>query len=279
MPVTAFGDLKLVVSADLGELGQREGPAIPLRWNPLHSLIGWLPWGVLLALALLPPNRTLKLVYIVLVLAAELAVLAFVPEQYGFVQTAFETLALSIAAIWLVAPVLTHCPRWLVFAPLVLLVALVSVLQGLVYGDPLARGLAIESMGRLAIILGVTLSLVLTCSLSLSVVCCRKRVSLPRLGMWLVVWLVVSSAVSVLILSGSGPGLLLEDCSRLGVPLTEPGGGAIWGWAVACAVALPLVLLAPYALLSLVNPFYRERFFAMFNLRPPARMLTPSQPA
>jgi len=88
------------------------------------------------------------------------------------------------------------------------------------------------------------------------------------LGTWLVVWLVVSSAVSALILSGSGPGLLLEDCSRLGVPLPEPSGGAIWGWALACAVALPLLLLAPYALLSLVHPFYRDRFLAMFNLRP-----------
>jgi hypothetical protein len=79
---------------------------------------------------------------------------------------------------------------------------------------------------------------------------------------------VVSSAVSALILSGSGTCLLLEDCSRLGVPLTEPGGGAIWGWALACAVALPLALLAPYALLCRADPFYRERFLAMFNLRP-----------
>ena len=283
MPLTAFGDLKLVVSADLGELGQREGPAIPLRWNPVYSLIGWLPWVVLVTLALLPANRTPRLAYIVLVLAAELAVLGFVPEQYDFVQTAFQTLALSIAAIWLVAPVLVNRRGWLAFATLLLLVVLVAMLQGLVYGSPLAARLAMNFTGRLAIILGATLGLVLTCGLSLSAVCCRRRASLPRLGMWLVIWLIVLSAVITLVLNGSkcyppDAGSLLDACWRLGVPLSYESGWAIWGWALACSVALPLVLLAPYALLSWADPFYRNRFLAIFNLRLSDGTLLPCQP-
>lgn len=273
MPLTAFGDLKLVASADLGELGQREGPAELVRWNPLWSLIGWSPWAVLLGLALLPANRTSKLAYIVLVLAAELALLAVVPEQYDFMHTALQTLALSMAAIWLVAPVLVNRSRWLAFPTLSFLVVLVSVLQGLVYGNPLAGWLVMQLSAHLAIILGTTLGLVLTCGLSLSAVCCRKRTSLPRLGTWLVIWLLVSSAVITLILNGSkgvpfGAGSLLDACSKLGVPANDACGWAIWGWTLACSVALPLLLLAPYALLSWADPFYRDRFLAMFNLRP-----------
>ena len=276
VPLTAFGDLKVVASADLGELGQREGPAIPVRWNALRSLIGWAPWVVLLVLALLPANRTPKLAYIVLVLAAELTLLAFVPDRYDFVHTAFQTLALSIAAIWLVAPVLTRRPRWLAFTIMLLLIVLVAVLQGLVYGDPLAAALAMNFTGRLAIVLGATLGSVLVFGLSLSAVCCRKPASLPRLGTWLVIWLIVASAVITLILNGS-KGVpsnassyagLLDACSRLGVPFNEGSGWAIWGWTLACSVALPLLLLAPYALLSWADPFYRDRFLAMFNLRP-----------
>jgi len=274
VPLTAFGDLKLVASADLGELGQREGPVELVRWNPLWSLIGWSPWSVLLGLALLPANRTPKLAWIVLVLLAELAALALLPERYDFVQTAFEALALSIAAIWLVAPVLVNRSRWLAFPTLSFLVVLVGVLQGLVYGNPLAGWLVLKLSAYLAIILGTTLGLVLTCGLSLSAVCCRRRASLPRLGIWLVIWLIALSAVITLILNGSkgvpsGAGSLLDACSKLGVPATDASGWAIWGWALVCSVALPLVLLTPYALLSWADPFYRKRFFALFKLRPP----------
>jgi hypothetical protein len=282
VPLTAFGDLRVVASADLGELGQREGPAILVRWNALHSLIGWSPWLVLLVLALLPANRTPKLAYLVLVLAAELTLLGFVPEQYDFVHTAFQTLALSIAAIWLVGPVLAPRPRWLAFPILLLMVVLVAVLQGLVYGDPLAAWLAMNFTGRLAIVLGATLSLVLACGLTWSAVCCRKPASLPRLGMWLVIWLVVASTAVALILNGSkgvpsnasSYARLLDACSRLGVPLSDASGWAIWGWALAASVALPLLLLAPYSLLSWADPFYRERFFGMFHLPAPARSLS-----
>jgi len=275
VPLTAFGDLRVVASADLGELGQREGPAIPVRWNALHSLIGWSPWVVLLALALLPANRTPKLAYIVLVLAVELTLLVFVPEQYDFVHTAFQTLALTIAAIWLGAPVLTHRPRWLAFSTLSFLVVLLAVLQGLVYGDPLAAALAMNFTGRLAIVLGATLGFVLVSGLTLSAVCCRRPASLLRLAMWLVIWLLVASAIAALILNGSkgvpsnanSYAALLDACSRLGVPLSDASGWAIWGWALACSVAMPLVLLAPYALLSWADPSYRERFLAMFNLQ------------
>jgi hypothetical protein len=273
VPFTAFGDLKLVATADLGELGQREGPAELVRWKPLWSLIGWSPWAVLLGLALLPANRTPKLAWIVLVLLAELAALVLLPERYDFVQTAFEALALSIPAIWLMAPVLVNRSRWLAFATLVLLVVLVGVLQGLVYGNPLTGWLVMTLTARLAIIMGATLGLVLVCALGLSAACCRRRASLPRLGTWLVIWLIVLSAVITLILNGSkggpsGAGSLLDACSRLGVPATDASGWALWGWALASSVGLPLVLLAPYALLSWTDPFYRERLLAMFNLRP-----------
>ena len=52
MGLHAFGELKIVASCDIGELGPKEGAAILYHWSPLYNVLGMLPWLLVAAVFL-----------------------------------------------------------------------------------------------------------------------------------------------------------------------------------------------------------------------------------
>ena len=56
--MTLAGDLTVVASADLGGLGVKQGPPAFYSWTMPSLMPLALPWLALLALLMLPPNRT-----------------------------------------------------------------------------------------------------------------------------------------------------------------------------------------------------------------------------
>jgi hypothetical protein len=237
--------MKIRVTADLGALGAKAGPAIAYQWSPPSRLPQFLP-GLALLLLLLPKrNRCLQALWIGAPLAVSLAIASALVAMLGMEGEALEGnlgiligLTFGLAAVWLLSPYLKGRSRWRTFLRMLAAMesfALVSFLIGH-YGD--------RESGPAEMLIGVAVfALLLSLVLGLAGWSCRRRFDWPRLLLWLIFWimaalLVVFGVMSVL----EGPGPLLEMATALAI-----------------ATAVSLGLLLPFLLLSFANAFYHER--------------------
>ena len=58
VPFHVLGDLRIVASGELGDLGPAEGQAVSFKWNLLYSLSGLVVWSILVVALLARPNRS-----------------------------------------------------------------------------------------------------------------------------------------------------------------------------------------------------------------------------
>jgi len=211
-----------------------------------------LPWLALLGLLMLKPNRTAQAWWIWLPPAWAVGleaglrpVLEFFPAQgLEMMLEVFNSLALGLAAVWLLSPRLRHRSRFLVFLRMLLTAALMSAFVYAVRQEAAPADLAY---------LGVCV-LVSVAALSLAGRACRRCYRPLRLTLWLLgcnvaVWLVLATPLFVMALLqvgiGPWPGLL---------------GGVLALGAATFATMLPFLILA------FTNRFFRERLKAMLGL-------------
>ncbi|MBM3881262.1 MAG: hypothetical protein FJ387_16315 [Verrucomicrobia bacterium] len=224
-----------------------------------------LPWLAVLLLLLLKPNRSPQAWWVWLPLLGVYALnwvaqglLEFLPSQaFEVFSQIFSALAFGVTGLWLGAPYLGRSSRvaafFLVLGGLGILSGVVFALQGDWSGDG-----ALETSGML-LFMGVCV-LLLSLALTLAALTCRRRYGPLRFSLWLLGylvggWLVVGTPFFlVALLSGGAP---------VGEFLA----------AVLSFATVTFLVVLPFLILWFVNPFYRTRLQALWQLAagaPPA---------
>jgi hypothetical protein len=233
------------VTADLGALGAKEGPAIPHDWSPPSRMPRFLPVLALLLLLLPQRNRCRQALWVSVPLVVELALAPLVmvltdmgAEGDGGNLGILNGMTFGLAAVWLLSPYLkgrTRRRTFLRFLAVMEAFALLSFVCGR-YGG--------RSGGPVEMVIGVAL-FALLCSVVLSLAgwSCRERPGWGRLLLWLIVWIVGGLLALFVVMSVSwGVGSFLEMATAFLV-----------------MAAITFGLLLPFLLLSFTNAFYRQR--------------------
>ncbi len=248
------GELRLVVSSDLGGLGPTRGAPLLYRWGRANLLPEVLPWMAVLGLLLLRPNRDVRAwwvwVPLVTVNAVAGGVLSLAPTELAdqFLEP-FTSLAFGVAAVWLLAPYLGTKSRLVLFFAALLSLGLGSVGTQVLRADWSGGGP--ERFGVL-VLLGVC-AFTLALAICLTSLMCRHRFAGLRVALWSLVWLAVAWT--------------LTTAPVWVVALVVRGGGStqVLGFIAGLTLATFLSLL-PFLLLSFAQPFYRQRLRAFLRV-------------
>ncbi len=248
----------MVASSDLKGLGDTEGPPVVYAWTPPNPLPHLLPWLAMLVLLLLKPNRTAKAWWIWLPLACVAAAEAIVRPRLEFVGSevldyfcmGFNSLALGIAAVWLLAPALGHRLRFLVFLKMLCVTAGVSAFCYLVRSEWDGPALGFVTLVGVCVLVAVI-------GLSLAGVVCRRRYRPLALTLWVALfiaalWLLTAApfAVIVWVSNSNGP----SWSEFLGVVLSLAG--------------LTFGMILPFLVLGFASGLFRERLKGLLHLNP-----------
>ena len=85
VPLTAFGELKVVASADISELGPKESDAAVCEWKWYYGASALALWAVLVAaIVLVKDNRNPQALFVLVPLAVEIAVWSVVQKIIPF---------------------------------------------------------------------------------------------------------------------------------------------------------------------------------------------------
>jgi hypothetical protein len=239
---------------DLGGLGAKDSGAGEFDWKRVNPLPKVLPWALLLALFGLKFNRPSKARLIVIPLALVLfAVLVFQKVTTTF-SSRFEMLgllagamAMGMAMLWLVTPLLHGRSRTLTFLKISIILAGGACLT--YWADASFQIVKFETVG---ILIGLVVGAVMaSLSLSLAGFCCRKPHGPWRYPLCLIGFLLLASVLAFVIIafaSGSFPPLLVM------FPI------------IGVFALLNMAYLLPFLILSASSAFYRERFRALVGM-------------
>ena len=235
----------MVAYADLGGLGNKQGPPISCDWVTPSLIPEFLPWLLILALLLLKPNRCASAWWIFaplvcLALATNVPLLVsrrVLPGQIERFAEWLLTLGFGMAAVWLLSSYLAWRNRLLTFVAIAALSAAACVLS--------QRGAGVEF-----IFFPGMFVLGLTVALTLAGFACRRRYGWLRVTLWALaaVWLYWAVLVGSIVFRRG-------DCP-LQTFLSIVGAEA----------GLTFAALLPFLVLSFLNPFYRERLKGLLHL-------------
>jgi hypothetical protein len=249
----------VVAYADLGGLGNRQGPPISCDWVRPSLIPEFLPWLLILALLLLKPNRCAAAWWIfaplgLLTVATSLPTLLLgrvLPVQFERFAEWLLTLGFGVAAVWLLSGYLAWRNRLLSLVAVAALSAAACVVT--------QHGTGVEFIffpGMFVLGLSVTLTL--------AGFACRRKYGWLRVTLWVMaaVWLYWAVWVgSIVFRRGDCP--LTTFLSIVG---TEAG--------------LTFAALLPFLMLSFLNPLYRERLKGLLHLgqREAPQVIDPTPP-
>jgi hypothetical protein len=273
----AASDLKIRASANLGGLGDTEGPAVIYSYSPASILPQFLPWLAIVALLLLKPNRSGQAWWIFLPLALvagtifvlQTATPSNADGAYEALCQMITALAFGLAAVWLLASYLKQTQRALTMLIMLPTLAIFSLFTYF-----MSVGIQDRWSDILPYLISLPiLSLVLALALTLAGLCCRLKPTLPRLNAWLILWLLLFCFVIMIPFY-----LIAWFASGRQIPLL----GFIVP--VLIATAMCFGVFVPFLILSRCNSLYRERLQTLLHQTSPAETtaamppLPPSSP-
>jgi hypothetical protein len=252
VPVTAFGDLRIVASAGFGERGRLEGSPVLYHWPWHWDLPGLGPW-LLLALAIALPktnrHRHAPLIFVPMVALgflwrqATILTGAAYQMEVGFL---IEFLAVGLALLWLNADELGRCHSVLRFVTSLAILLLGGLTVGASYWGAFSDGTGVPLVFTMIMAVASLISLTLARWSS------HGRYKALRFMVWLAVWstpcAIAGVATQVLMLLTENP---TYDPQAILAEIIVPG------------LVLSLCLYAvnlPYMLLVFSSPFFRQRF-------------------
>jgi len=256
------GPVQVAAVADLGGLGDKEGPRVNYEWVPPSLLPQFVPWIAVLLLLLLPANRRPQAWWVLLPMGVvwliDLVLKFVTPDMLAYandyVALALTSLAFGVAVFWLLAGYLSGLSRPVVFLVATLIISASSILAYLIRSD-WSELVPVTAVFTAALVL---LSLVTALALVLSALMCKRVYRPTRLLAWFVGfllagWLVISSPFVIVFLV---------------VSLTQGGGPPMLEFLLGIAMfaLLTFVVVLPFLLLSFVESHYKERFMALFRL-------------
>jgi hypothetical protein len=270
--LTTAGQLKVVASQDIGELGPKESKAVTYHWKWYYHVSGLLLWVILIVvLVLIKANRNRRAwlilipLLIVNLLWSMLRQLLHVPSAQGeMFGMMVNSLAVGVAVLWLVGDKIGNRSRLVTF-----LLALV-IMAGVGVGGGVSYGMADFSEQTLSVLmlLGVLVFSTLL-GFVLSGWRCRKRYSGVVFTLWLAIWVTAAAMASMLVLFTSAFIIQGVSISTFKVLMVACMVGLICGL---CAYIINL----PYMILGLRSAFFRERFYACLRLKSMAALAEPA---
>ncbi len=258
-----FGELRIVPSAEIGDLGPQEGTPAIYQWRWYYSVPG-LALGVILlgAIVLIRANRHPRALLILLPLLIinllwfALAWLLHFPSsarmQFGPIIVSYTA---AIAMLWLCAHKLGNRNRFVTF---LLAFALTGGLCAVGVASCLGWGFPREAMAGLVVL--TVMVLVGLLAFALAGCCCRNHYGPVRFMLYLALWAVVICVAVTLSVYATVFLLQQAPVAISTVLLVAVIGGSVIG---ACIYAINL----PYMVLALRSPFFRERFYACLRLK------------
>ena len=247
----------MVASNDLHGLGRNDGPPATYAWTRPSVFPYLLPWLAVLGLLMLRSNWTVQAWWIWLPLAWVVGleeglrpVLKFLPAQsLEMMLEVFNSLALGLAAVWLLSPRLRHRSRFLVFLRMLLTAALMSAFVYTVRQDWDEAELATVFLAYVGLCVLASVS-----ALSLAGWICQHRyrpwkLTLGVVGGHVAVCLALATPLFVIALSLAGIGAWPQ----------------LFGSVLAFAAATFATVL-PFLILAFTNRFFRERLKALLGV-------------
>jgi len=257
-----FGELRIVPSADLGEMGSQQDRAASFNWKWHYSAAGSLIWLALILVLLVPKaNHNPHVLWILVPLVVvNLAWLAFkklsgMPSSSASqFDTVFHSAAVGVAALWLVASYFRRFGGFVRFLMCFGTLVTVGCLSILSYSIEFSR----ETPLFLALLF--LLALALLGAITLSRRLCGGKYRPVRFMLWLALWILLGSSVALVgfIIVGS---MIMSGGPRFSEAiLILVVGGSILGLCL-------YVLNLPFMILGFAHPFFRERFCACLGLK------------
>ena len=255
--------MKIVPSADIGDLGPKQGTAVVYNWKWYYSTPTLALWLVLvLAIVLVKANRNPHaLLILVPLLIVNLLWLVFKKtlgfssadaEMFGMV---FNSLVVSITVLWLFAHKFGNRNRFVTFLLAFALMAVLILVGAISY-----YGLEFSQQAGGAVILLAILALAMLLGFVLAGWQCRNRYSGLRFVLYLAFWTVVTCLVIALVTYSTVFIIQQVPVPISTVLLVIPLVGLVLG---ACLY----VIVFPYMILALRSAFFRERFYACLRLK------------
>ncbi len=260
--MTTFGDLKIVVSHDIGELGPKEGKAVIYNWKWYYNILPLsLFFTLILLLVFVRANRTPRawLIFVPLLIVNLLWSIFLKVLGAGSVQTSifsvlFHSYTVGIASLWLLGHKIANRRRFTTFFLSLAIMTIAGLIGIISYG---MTGFNIEGLAIL-MSLGV-LALTMLLGFVLSGLMCRNHYSNLRFMLWLALWCEVVCMASILVFYS-----IMQAIYRSSISLSEIlfeifPAGLIFGL---CAY----VIIVPYMILAFRSSFFRQRFYDCFHL-------------
>jgi hypothetical protein len=255
VPFSVSGDLRIVVSADLGEFGPTDGKPVLSHFSPLYHVQGLIPWLLLpLTFAALKENRTLQAAWILAPLALLGAVYLAVMNLWDWgsgttvqFNVLFTILIVGFSILWLLAERIGNRNRLVAF----LLAALLWF--GFLGVNLLSRGF--HDAAFTVVFGGVSvLSILLAFGLAsrFSTRRFRKARFVAWAGFGLFGSLLAVASTFVYLFYPSGP--IVDQLTEVSV------ASLIFG-------LVYLVCLSPFLVLLWTNRFWRRRFECVTGVR------------
>lgn len=256
--------MKIIPSADIGELGPKEVTAVVYNWRWYYSIPGLTLWVVLIAAFIfIKANRNPQaLLVLVPLLILNLLWLAFKKvmvfgsadiEMFGMV---FNSLVVGITVLWLFAHKLGNRNRFVTFLLALALMAVLSLVGAISY-----CGLTFSQQTGGEVIILAMLALAMLLGFVLAGWQCRNHYSGLRFVLYLALWTVAVCLASTLVFYP-----IVFIIQQVPVPIsTVLLVALIAGLAFG---AFLYVIVFPFMILALWSSFFRERFFACLPLEP-----------
>jgi len=262
VPVTAFGDLSIVASTNLGELGPTRGEPFVYHRRLRQNLPRLLPWALLVTLLFLPRNRGLHpkmalvvamLVYWIFGEASRSSLCGdFNPFRYIHFQCIllYQAVGVGLCGLWLLSPFLSRLRRrWIIPPAAILLTAVASLAFWEEAGGEAYPGI---TAGLIAVFLA---SLTIVVALALGGVSCRNNYAPWRFTLWTAIWLLVVTVLACLTITAFFGDF--RSFHEAVITLSLACGDMTIG---------SLAASLPYLALTFHNRVFRQRFYTIFRL-------------
>ncbi len=260
--MTVSGELRIVPTANLGDLGPDEGDEVTYSWIWYYHLPNLLLWLVLIAalifvkgnhnpqaLLILIPFIIVNILWIIFkkVMSMPLA------ESYLYYMV-FNSFTVGIAVLWLLGHILGKLNGIVVFLTALAIMIVIGILCLISYG---CVEFSNQTIGVIA--LQAILILSLLPGFALTRWRCRKRYGNIRfmlnLGFWIMIFCFINVIVTFFVVS-------TFQNSSVSIGTILPMlliSGLVIGVFVNVAVF-------PFMILAIRNPFFRERFYTLLRI-------------
>lgn len=256
MPFSVSGDLRIVVSADLGEFGPTDGKPVLYHFSPLYHVQGLIPWLLLpLAFIALKENRTAQAVWIIVPVAllaaicwAVVSIMRLPSGSAVQMHMFFTIVVVGFSMIWLFADRIGIRRR---------LVAL--LLAALVYFGFLGANLLTGGFGKDAMTVAIMASLsILPILIAFAAATLLSSRSLGKARFLIVAGVVLFVSVAVIL---SVVMLITHPSHSLRGQIGELVSASL------IFTGVLFVALTPFLVLLWTNRFWRRRFECVTGIR------------